>query len=208
MTKQLDLWRSDFGSQYAARNNNAISPDDQRRLARDWGRILAHAVTPRPSSALEVGCSIGRNLLALHPFIGTLAGIDPNDRVLDDARGLLSGRGIFVSGATAFDLPFDDASFDLVFTSGVLIHIHPDDLLRATSEIMRVARHYIVCIEYFSHNPESVPYHGMDGYLFKRDFGRFYMDHYPGLKVRDYGFLWQLLDSSDNSNWWLFEKTS
>jgi hypothetical protein len=40
--------------------------------------------------------------------------------------------------------------------------------------------------------------------LFKRDFGRFYLEQFPRLRVLDYGFLWQPLDSSDNSNWWLF----
>jgi spore coat polysaccharide biosynthesis protein SpsF len=50
----------------------------------------------------------------------------------------------------------------------------------------------------------QVPYRGREGYLFKRDFGRFYLEQFPRLRVLDYGFLWQPLDSSDNSNWWLF----
>ena len=206
MAKQLELWRSNFGWQYASRNNNQITPEDQRRLVRDWGRILTHAVTPIPESALEVGCSIGRNLLALRNLIPRIHGIDPNTKVVQSAAEMLADSGVVVQEANAFDLPFDDQSFDLVFTSGTLIHIDPDDLSRATDEIMRVSNHYIVCIEYFSHTPEQIPYHGMEGYLFKRDFGRFYLERYPGLKVRDYGFLWQPLDSSDNSNWWLFEK--
>ena len=208
MSKQLELWRSDFGWQYTARNNNRITPEDQRRLVRDWGKILAHAVTPHPESALEVGCSIGRNLGALRHFIPRIHGIDPNVKAVETASEMLAGSGVAVQEATAFDLPFDDRSFDLVFTSGVLIHIDPDDLSRATDEIMRVSKHYIVCIEYFSHTPEKIPYHGREGYLFKRDFGKFYLDQYPGLKVLDYGFLWQPLDSSDNSNWWLFGKRS
>jgi pseudaminic acid biosynthesis-associated methylase len=207
MTKQLELWRSHFGWEYASRNNNQVTPEDQRRLAKDWGRILSHAVTPSPKNVLEIGCSIGRNLLVLRNFISELHGIDPNPRAVSLASEMLSGSGVAVREGNAFELPFEDQSFDLVFTSGVLIHIAPDDLNRATDEIMRVAKHYIVCIEYFSHKPEQVPYQGMDGYLFKRDFGRFYLERYPGLKVRDYGFFWQPLDSSDNSNWWLFEKT-
>ncbi len=206
MAKQLELWRSNFGWQYASRNNNQITPEDQRRLVKDWGRILTHAVTPSPESVLEVGCSIGRNLLALRNLIPRIHGIDPNTKAVQSAAEMLADSGVVVQEANAFDLPFDDQSFDLVFTSGVLIHIDPDDLSRATDEIMRVSNHYIVCIEYFSHKPEQIPYHGREGYLFKRDFGRFYLERYPGLKVRDYGFLWQPLDSSDNSNWWLFEK--
>ena len=206
MTKQLELWRSNFGWEYASRNNNQITPEDQRRLVRDWGKILNHAVTPSPSSVLEVGCSIGRNLVALRNVIPEIYGIDPNTQAVELASEMLAGSGVKVQEGNAFDLPFEDHSIDLVFTSGVLIHVAPRDLARATDEIMRVSRHYIACIEYFSHHPEQVPYHGMDGFLFKRDFGRFYLERYPNLKVRDYGFLWQPLDSSDNSNWWLFEK--
>src|SRR3546814_6602334 len=40
----------------------------------------------------------------------------------------------------------------------------------------------------------SVKYHGLEGYLFKRDFGRYYLERHPGLRVLDYGFLWQVLD--------------
>ena len=71
---------------------------------------------------------------------------------------------------------------------------------------MRVTRHYVVCIEYFSHEPVEVEYHGMSGFLYKRDFGRYYLERHPGLRVLDYGFLWQELDSADNANWWLFAK--
>lgn len=206
MTDQLDLWRSEFGWRYAERNNNSITPEDQRRLVRDWGKILVHAVTPSPETALEVGCSIGRNLVALRNFIPKLNGVEPNRRTVELARQMLQDIGVEVQEGNAFELPFEDGHFDLVFTSGVLIHIAPDDLQKATDEILRVSNRYLVCIEYFSHTPEKVPYHGMDGLLFKRDFGRFYLDRYPKLKVLDYGFLWQPLDSSDNSNWWLFEK--
>jgi pseudaminic acid biosynthesis-associated methylase len=206
MTKQLELWRSNFGWEYASRNNNQITPEDQRRLVKDWSKILNHAVTPSPASVLEIGCSIGRNLVALRNLISEIYGIDPNTQAIELASEMLAGSGVKVQEGNAFELPFEDHSIDLVFTSGVLIHIAPDDLPRATDEIMRVAKHYIVCIEYFSHKPEQVPYQGLEGFLFKRDFGRFYLERYPGLKVRDYGFLWQPLDSSDNSNWWLFEK--
>ena len=206
MSSQLDLWRSDFGWEYAQRNNNRITDEDQYRLVRDWGKILRHAITPPPTSVLEVGCNVGRNLVALRNYLPKVFGVDPNERVIENAKGALAGIGVTVRVADAFDLPFDDNSFDMVFTSGVLIHIDPQDLGRATDEIMRVSARYVVCIEYFSHEPVEVPYHGMDGVLFKRDFGRFYMERYPSLKVLDYGFLWSVLDSSDDSNWWLFEK--
>src|SRR3546814_15384214 len=68
--------------------NNRISGEGQRLLMRDWGKRLAHAVTPAPQSVLEVGCNIGRNLLALRHFVPELHGIEPNPRACAIARGL------------------------------------------------------------------------------------------------------------------------
>jgi hypothetical protein len=100
-----------------------------------------------------------------------------------------------------------DASVDLAFTAGVLIHIAPADLGQATDEIVRVARKYVLCAEYFAHTPEEVPYRDQMGLLFKRDFGAFYVDRYPQLRCIDYGFLWQREYAVwDNVTWWLFEK--
>ena len=125
---------------------------------------------------------------------------------MKQARANPALEGVGIREGDGFALPFADASIDLVFTSGVLIHVAPEDLERVVREIARVARHYILCIEYFSHEPVQVTYRGKEGYLFKRDFGRYYLETFPNLRVVDYGFLWQPLDSSDNSNWWLFAK--
>jgi pseudaminic acid biosynthesis-associated methylase len=206
-TRQVELWRSEFGADYTRRNNNSITDEGQRRLMCDWGRMLAHAVTPRPESVLEVGCNIGRNLIALTHFIPTVSAVEPNAEAVQIARAHPELTGVRIDEGDGFSLPYADASVDLVFTSGVLIHVAPDDLGRMVNEILRVARHYVMCIEYFAHEPTAVPYHDREGYLFKRDFGRFYLERAPGLRVLDYGFLWQPLDSSDNSNWWLFAKS-
>lgn len=205
-TKQLELWRSAFGVNYATRQGNRISTENLQRLTRDWGRMLGHAVTPHPESVLEVGCNIGRNLVALRAFFPEIHAVEPNAEAVRLAKANPALEGVDIREGNGFELPYADSSVDLVFTSGVLIHVAPGDLGRAVSEIVRVARHYVLCIEYFSHEPVQVPYQGKDGYLFKRDFGRFYLEAFPELRVLDYGFLWQPMDSSDNSNWWLFAK--
>ena len=80
-------------------------------------------------------------------------------------------------------------------------------MLAATNEIVRVAHRYVLCIEYFSRTPCAVPYRDVGNeFLFKRDFGSWYMDHYPQLEIVDYGFLWSRVDSGDDLTWWLFKK--
>ena len=105
-----------------------------------------------------------------------------------------------------FDLPFEGNSMDMAFTCGVLIHVHPDDLFSFCSEIYRVSGRYIGCLEYFSPEPVERRYRGHQGLLFKRDFGSFYLDHWPDLRLLDYGFFWKRVSGFDNVTWWLFEK--
>jgi spore coat polysaccharide biosynthesis protein SpsF len=106
----------------------------------------------------------------------------------------------------AADIGLPDGAVDLAFTSGVLIHIHPDQLLASCREIHRVARRYIVCSEYFADTPQEVPYRGNRDALFKRDFGGFYLDNFPDLALVDYGFAWKRSTGLDNPTWWVFAK--
>ena len=103
-------------------------------------------------------------------------------------------------------MPLESSSIDLVFTSGVLIHIAPEDLYTSCSEIYRVSSKYIVSVEYFNPTPVELSYRGHDGVLFKRDFGSFWIENFPNLKVLDYGFFWKPITGLDNLTWWLFRK--
>ena len=204
---QIELWRSEFGEKYASRDANLITDENQRRLVQDWGKILRTAISPRPQSVLEVGCNIGRNLVALHNLVPELHGVEPHPKVCEQARANPALAKATIHEGDSSSLPYADSAIDLVFTSGVLIHIAPENLDKAVDEIVRVSRRYIVCIEYFSREPTQITYQGLDGFLFKRDFGRFYLERHPNLRPLDYGFLWHVFDSADDCNWWLFEKT-
>lgn len=204
-TNQEKLWRGEFGNAYIGRN--AVTDQRLAALTENWARILRTTMGAPPRSILEVGANIGLNLRALRRLTDAeFYGVEPNAQ----ARGVLIEHGI-VPAANALDglcscIALQDASVDLVFTSGVLIHIHPDDLLASCQEIHRVTRRYLVCIEYFSDRPEEIAYRGQTESLFKRDFGGFFLEHFPDLRVLDYGFAWKQLTGLDNLTWWLFEK--
>jgi pseudaminic acid biosynthesis-associated methylase len=204
-TSQLAAWTGDFGDAYADRNDF-----DDWKLAPGTEAFRRMVGGLKTESILEVGSNIGLNLLFLNTlFQGSqkLYAVEPNAKAF---HRLTSQDRVRLAGAwntDAFHLPLADASVDLVFTAGVLIHIAPEDLGAALDEIVRVSRRYVLCIEYFSHQPVEVPYHGHSGLLFKRDFGAFYLDRFPQLRPVDYGFLWQReFKIFDNLNWWLFEK--
>jgi len=206
MTPQLEAWTGRFGDEYTDRNEFAewkMKPGIEA-----FRRMLGNL---KIKSILEVGSNIGLNLLFLNAlFEGKvkLYAIEPNTKAFNRLLARSDMRLEKAWNCDVFQLPLSDSSIDLVYTAGVLIHIGPEHLGLATDEIVRVSRKYVLCIEYFSHTPQEVPYHEQTGLLFKRDFGAFYLDRHPTLRCVDYGFLWQReLSIFDNLNWWLFEKT-
>ena len=204
-TGQLDAWRDNFGDAYTERN----VADETVLRARTvlWAEILRPLLSDPPSSILEVGANVGLNLRVLKRLTDArLIAVEPNtlapQKLIDD--GVVPTEE--VHDAFASSIPLVGRAVDFAFTSGVLIHIHPDDLLAACREIHRVTRRYIGCLEYFSAEPEEVRYRDRDGLLFKRDFGGFWLDNFPDLRTLEYGFAWKRLTGLDNVTWWLFEK--
>src|SRR5438093_4011990 len=107
-------------------------------LRRQWSDLLRCTEAFPPRSILEIGSNIGLNLRALRSLTDArFYAVEPNDR----ARQMLLRDRIVDSAdlragpASAIDFP--DGIADFAFTSGVLIHIHPDDLLPSCREIYR-----------------------------------------------------------------------
>jgi pseudaminic acid biosynthesis-associated methylase len=187
---RLETWKGAFGDEYIKRNR--YEPWKLEPGTHGYNRMLGNIDV---GSVLEVGCNIGLNLRYLRSALGpdvAIHAVEPNTH---------HGDG--------FSLPMEANAIDLVFTSGVLIHIAPEDLPAMTSEIVRVASRYVLCIEYFSREPVGIRYRDHDGLLFKRDFGSFYLDNYPELSIVDHGFFWKrALPTFDDMNWWLFAKNA
>ncbi|HEX5101946.1 MAG TPA: methyltransferase domain-containing protein [Polyangiaceae bacterium] len=83
---------------------------------------------------LEVGCGTGLILGRLSAVARNAEGVDLSPGMLEKARA----RGLRVREASATELPYPDASFDLVLSFKVLAHV--PDLPRALSEMARVCR--------------------------------------------------------------------
>jgi pseudaminic acid biosynthesis-associated methylase len=205
-TTQLDFWNGEFGKDYVTRN----LPDGKTMTGRIdlWSKILTTLKPDNLSDVLEIGSNIGLNLRAISLLSAAeLYAVEPFKEALDICvvDNIVKKEHAFHTSAFETKM-FNNNQIDLVFTSGVLIHIHPNDLKKATDSVVRIAKKYIVCVEYFSDKEESINYRGNNEVLFKRDFGSFYLDNYPELSLRDYGFAWKRATGLDNLTWWLFEK--
>ena len=175
-TEQLALWTSDFGREYTDRNDREISA-----RAESWRVLLDGTSIER---ALEIGCNVGWNLHYLSQLgVPGLYGIEPQAYAVEKARSRNSRFNVLEG--TAFDIPFRDAYFDLVFTSGVLIHIADESIGAALDEMYRLSRRYLVAIEY-GHTGESsaeVSYRGHERALWRRDYGRLWLSRHPDLTI-------------------------
>jgi ubiquinone/menaquinone biosynthesis C-methylase UbiE len=107
---------------YADRERSAGLAEDLRTLAGTISRLP-------PGRILDVACGTG--FLTRH-LKGEVTGLDASEKMLDVARKRVP-EATFVRGG-AFDLPFTDASFDLMFTSNFYGLFFPPERARFLAE--------------------------------------------------------------------------
>ncbi len=198
--KRLErLWAGEFGDEYIERNLDAA-----KGRGHFWRKQIQGLGV---QSALEVGCNIGGNLSWIAELIGpeNTAGVDINERSLELMRERIPGAtGKLAAGR---ELPFEDSSYDLVFTMGVLIHQDPAEIADVMSEIVRCAHRFVVCGEYYADELTEVPYRGQEGALFKQDYGGLYERLFPELELIEKGFLSPKEGRWDDLTYWVFRKS-
>ncbi len=183
---QEKIWDSDFGLEYT-RNQTNIAEN----FGENYREIFGVSRTEMTDDfilglgldrILEVGCNLGLQLKYLQKIgYKNLYGIDVQKRIIKKSHELFPNIETIV--ASALSIPFDDKCFDLVFTSGVLIHIAPENIVQVMSEIVRVSRRYIWGFEYFSEAYTEIAYHGMKDMLWKGNFVQLFMDNFPNCKL-------------------------
>jgi len=167
-------WEGKFGSEYTKRNMN-VDIDllylERFGVTRSALNKEFLGVLDLDIDVLEVGCNQGDMLEYLKRMgFGNLYGVDVNDYALNKAER----KGLRVIKADANDLPFMDGAFDLVFTSGLLIHIPPSKLKKVMNEIVRCSGRYVWGYEYYSPKSTEVVYRGNSNMLWKNDFAKLY----------------------------------
>ena len=134
MKHRLDLWKGEFGDAYHARN--ALDESNIQDRAKWFREVFNHLLPFAPESIFEVGCGNGANLVALESMCNALLrGAEPNARARRNAVRQAPFARIFDDAANRLTL--SDREIDLVFTSGVLIHIPDEGLPDAMAEIHR-----------------------------------------------------------------------
>ena len=167
-----------LGNDYTSRNLNR-----GKRICNVIGKAL-RSNKIKIDSALEIGCNIGLNLIELKKFIQ-----NQNYMVLDKQKCL---RYCEKNSLASTDLYIfqNKKKFDLLISSGVLIHQNPKNLKQFYRKMYNLSKKYLYLDEYFNPRPVMISYRGFKNKLFKRDFAKELWHLYPKLKLIDYGFHW------------------
>jgi len=98
---------------------------------------------------LDVGCGTGALCSALSSFKLSVTGVDPAIKMLDIAKRKTKSDSITLIEADALSgLPFDDNSFDVVFSSYVVHGLKVEQRQKMYAEMSRVAKEFVVIHDY------------------------------------------------------------
>jgi len=183
----LDAWNDKVGGKYTQENYQALD-EMERAYQKTKGFTRTQLNTSflgnlnREARILEVGCNIGNQLLCLQSMgFRNLFGIEPQTYAYELAVKRLSG--IIVKHGSAFNIPFETGFFDLVFTSGVLNHISPEDIGNALDEIYRCSKRYLWGYETYAKETIGMPFRTYNNLYWRADFPNLYINRFKTLKL-------------------------
>ncbi|MDC0587005.1 hypothetical protein OAP06_04575 [Gammaproteobacteria bacterium] len=202
MNEQQNFWRKEYSKDYIDKNTEFDAD-----LGIDcWKKMLNKS--EGVNSVLECGSNIGRNIASLQSILPnaekSIIEISPDSYEIVTQNFPIKDS----YNGSILESNFSNESFDLVYTCGVLIHIHPEDVRANMEKMFHYSRKYILIAEYFNRTPVMIEYQGEKDKLFKSDFGKQFIETFD-VKLVDYGFLWgHICDQAgfDDMTWWLFEK--
>jgi SAM-dependent methyltransferase len=117
---------------------NWDSPAGRRRADRRAGFYAEHGALGPGRRALELGVGTGVFLRRIAPSGATVFGLDLSHDLLARARRDVAGRdNVSLLRGNAEQLPFPDASFDVVYGSSVLHHLNLEPALGEARRVLK-----------------------------------------------------------------------
>ncbi len=128
-------------------NDNEPSEENPSQL------IYHTALALGARSVLEAGCNVGNNL-KYFPGTFDVQGFDMNEYAINKCKKKYPEFQFKIGSIN--HIPFQDSSFDLVFTRTVLIHVPDYEIKEVLNELLRVTKRWIINMEFFSEKEEMI----------------------------------------------------
>ena len=170
---QRDFWSGNDGKSYVERND---SLELANKVYKERTGITHQEVfqeffenLDRNTSILELGCNIGINLEILQNMgFKKLTGLEINQKTMNIAKEKYPMIKFIHSSIE--DFKCNDNEYDLVFTTGVLVHINPSNINDIVNKMIRLTKKFIFGFEYFSEKLTEVKYRDHSNLLWKQNF--------------------------------------
>jgi SAM-dependent methyltransferase len=146
VSEAREYWET-RGYHYRDEVASILRPDDPYYVAQQ--EFLDALAAFEWRSILEVGCGFGWHMKALRERFPDrrVHGVDFSfSQLRQAAQYLQSTRGLVQADAST--VPFASDRYDVVFTSGLLVCIHPEGVAAVVTELARVARASVMTLEY------------------------------------------------------------
>lgn len=187
-----DFWSGAEGKAYTERNRV-----DWRARVPFWQHILD---VTGAASFLEVGANAGWNFEAIKSLNpeASMTGVDLNEDALRET--LAKGFDVEVMEGHKVAEFFGVGACEMAYTSGVLIHVPPEDLVQTMAAIRDVSSQFVLAVEYASDITQAIEYRGREGLLWKRPYGKLYQN--LGLSLVETG----VAEGFDQCHYYLLER--
>ncbi|MFO7916278.1 MAG: class I SAM-dependent methyltransferase [Candidatus Krumholzibacteriales bacterium] len=116
--------------------------DNEQRVTRHFSEVDS----PEGLNILEVGSGSGRDGILFSRMGATVISLDYSREALDLVKYQLRGEDrVYLCCGDAFDLPFGDETFDLVFHQGLLEHFrNPEDMIDEHRRVLKKGGYLLV----------------------------------------------------------------
>lgn len=143
-----------FGDEWA--EFNSFTENEIKITGDQYFDIVDSKLINEKTIVLDVGCGSGRWSKYLADKVGFIEAVDPSKAVYSASSFLANYNNIRITQASADNLPFEDNSFDFVFSLGVLHHI--PNTQKALEDITRKAKKGAAVLIYLYYSLDDKPY--------------------------------------------------
>lgn len=102
---------------------SSFSEAEIKNIGDEYFDIVDESILNSNSTVLDMGCGSGRWSKYLAPKVKFIEAIDPSDAIISATKLLSNVNNIRITQASSDNIPFNDETFDFVFSLGVLHHI-------------------------------------------------------------------------------------
>ncbi len=137
---------------------SSFSEAEIKNIGDEYFDIVDESILNSNSIVLDMGCGSGRWSKYLAPNVKFIEAIDPSDAIFSATKLLSNVNNIRTTQASSDNIPFNDETFDFVFSLGVLHHI-PETQTALIDTVKKVKKGgYLLIYLYYNLDNRGVLY--------------------------------------------------